>query len=75
MGTIIDFMFNGIINEALINDGTKFIHLFLATFITKFNSYTSTRLCQNSIHCYLFFVIKLVVWFVMIPMTVLLIMS
>jgi hypothetical protein len=34
MGTIIDFMFNGIANEAPINDGTTFICFSSTTFIT-----------------------------------------
>jgi hypothetical protein len=68
MRAIVDFMFNRIANETTINDGTKFVGFFVTSFVTRFISYTTTSLGQNSIHCYLVFVFNFVVWVLQIPM-------
>ncbi len=65
MKTIVNFMFNGIVDEALVDDGIKFICFSTTSFVTRFISYTSTSLGQNSIHYYLLFVLKFVIWAMM----------
>jgi hypothetical protein len=38
-------MFNGIVDEAMVNDdGIKFVHFFVTSFVIKFISYTTTNL-------------------------------
>ncbi len=58
MRAIINFIFNGIIDEVVVNDGTRFVHFSMTSFVTGFISYT-TRLCQNSIHHYIFLSLSL----------------
>jgi hypothetical protein len=61
MQAIINFVFNGIANETMVNDGFGFVRLdSMTSFVTKNISYT-TKLCQNSIYYYLFFVLKLLI--------------
>ncbi len=60
MRAIINFMFNGITDEAMVNGETRFICFTLTSFLTRFISCT-TKLGQNSIHCYLLFIIKFLV--------------
>jgi hypothetical protein len=57
-------MFNGIVDEAMVNDGIGFFHFSTTSFVIGFISYTTTSLGQNSIHYSLFFVFKFVVWVV-----------
>jgi hypothetical protein len=64
-------MFNGITDEAMLNDGTKFVLVSVTSFVIKFISYNTTSLGQNSIHYYFLFVFKFVVWVVWIPMAML----
>ncbi len=59
---IINFMFNRILDE-VINDGTRFVCFSMTSFVTRFISYTTTRLGRNSSHNYLL-VFKFVVWIV-----------
>lgn len=74
MKVAINFMFNGIIDEITINDGTIFVCFSMTSFTTIFISCT-TKLCQNSFHNYLFFVLKFIVQVFLIPMATLLRMS
>jgi hypothetical protein len=67
-------MFNGIVNQVAVNDGIGFVHFFVTSFVIGFISCT-TKLGQNSIHCYLLFVLKFDVQVVEIPMAMLLKMS
>jgi hypothetical protein len=61
MRGIIIFLFNGIANEIMANDGTEFVRLDSTTsFAIKNISYT-TKLCQNSIYYYLIFVLKFII--------------
>ncbi len=60
-----------IANEAMVNDGTRFVHFSVTSFLTRHNSCTN-MLGWNSIHYYFFFVLKFVVWVVWIPMVLLL---
>jgi len=75
MKTIIDFMFNGIANEATVNDGIGFVRFSATSFVTKFISCTTTSLGLNSIYCYLLFVFKFVVQVILILVAMLLGMS
>jgi hypothetical protein len=59
-------MFNGIANEAMVNDGTGFVCFSMTYFVIGFISCTTTSLGQNSIHNYLLFVFKFVVWVIWI---------
>ncbi len=52
-------MFNGIADEAMVNDGTGFVHLSMTSFVIRFISYTTTSLGRNFIHCYFLFVFKI----------------
>jgi hypothetical protein len=58
--TIVDFMFNKTTNEALVNDGTRFV-MWMTSFVTNFISCTTTNLDRNFICYYPFFVFKFVV--------------
>ncbi len=68
------FMVNGITNETTVNDGIGFVFFSATSFVTGFISCT-TKLGQNSIHYYFFFILKFIVWVVWIPMAMLLGMS
>jgi hypothetical protein len=41
MREVINFMFNGIVDEAVANDGTKFVCFYVTSFIIRFNSCTT----------------------------------
>lgn len=64
---VINFVFNKIVDEVAINDGTGFVCFSTNFVVTIFISYF-TRLCRNSIHNYLLFVLKFIVWVFWIPM-------
>jgi hypothetical protein len=46
----------------MIDDGTGFIRFSMTSFVIKFISCTTTSLAHNSIHYYLLFIFKFVVW-------------
>jgi hypothetical protein len=60
MKVVINFMFNGIADEATVNDGIGIVYFFMTSFVIRFISCT-TRLCQNTIHCYLLFVFMFII--------------
>jgi hypothetical protein len=63
MRAIINFMFNGIIDEVVVNDGTKFVHFFVTSFVTGF--YFLYHQVVPKFHSLLhFFILKFVVWVV-----------
>jgi hypothetical protein len=57
-------MFNGIVDEAMVNDGTRFVCFSMTSFVIGFLSCTTISLGQNSIHYYLLFIFNFVVWIV-----------
>jgi hypothetical protein len=61
MKIVVDFMFNRIANEAIVDDGIGFVCFFVTSFVTRFITCTTTNLGWNSIHYYLLFVFKFVV--------------
>jgi hypothetical protein len=71
---VINFMFNGIAYETIINDGTRCVRFSMTSFVTRLCSYTN-RFDQNSIHYNLFFILKFVVQFIWIPIAALFGMS
>jgi hypothetical protein len=58
MKAIINFMFKKFADEAMINDGTKFLYCSTTSFVTRFIS-CIIKLCWSSIHYYLLLFLSL----------------